>query len=343
MKKLNRDELELIFDYCLGVATSEDLEKTRELIASNPEAADFVSKVQEAVRPLDEWTVEPCPEYLVEKTIEHVNEVALGGQEKLGELLAAEGARSTGIRSTVWVNIGRRLAMAAAFMIVGSIVLSTMRYMRHEAWRTQCAAQLAGIAQGISNYSADHQGRMPAVAISAGSPWWKVGDPGKENVSNTRHIWLLIKNGYSNPNDFVCPGAKTSQLEPITAEQAAQLRDFPNRKYISYSLRLIYDQPPSLSAFGRRLIISDMNPLFENLPADFGKPLKVELDDRLLKVNSINHRRKGQNVLFCDGAVKFVKTRRVGANNDDIFTLRGKRFYKGNEVPTCETDNFLAP
>jgi prepilin-type processing-associated H-X9-DG protein len=86
-----------------------------------------------------------------------------------------------------------------------------------------------------------------------------------------------------------------------------------------------------------------MNPLFENLPDDFSKPLNLPLDDRLLNVNSINHRRKGQNVLFCDGAVKFVKTRRVGASNDDIFTLRGKRFYKGNEVPTCETDNFLAP
>ncbi len=46
MKKLSRDELELIFDYCLGVATSEDLEKTRELIASNPEDADCVSRVQ---------------------------------------------------------------------------------------------------------------------------------------------------------------------------------------------------------------------------------------------------------------------------------------------------------
>jgi hypothetical protein len=86
-----------------------------------------------------------------------------------------------------------------------------------------------------------------------------------------------------------------------------------------------------------------MNPLFESLPSDFGQPLKLRLDARLLKVNSVNHKRKGQNVLFSDGSVKFVKTRLVGANNDDIFTLRDTQLYQGCEVPTCDTDDFLAP
>jgi hypothetical protein len=233
--------------------------------------------------------------------------------------------------------------MAAAFMIVGSIVLSTTRYMRHKAWQTQCAAQMAGFAKGIEAYANDNQGKMPAVALSAGSPWWKVGAQGQENVSNTRHIWLLVKGGYANPNDFVCPGVRTEKLQPITDEQVMRLNDFPSRNYISYSLRLICDKSFTLSEPGRRLIISDMNPLFENLPADFSKPLKVELDDRLLNLNSINHQRKGQNVLFSDKTVKFVKTRRVDVGNDDIFTLRGKRFYEGYEIPACETDNFLAP
>lgn len=343
MKALNRDELELIFDYCLAVATPDDLEKARQLIASSPEAADFCSKVQTTIGPLAEWTVEPCPDELVEKTIAYVNQAAEAAPTKLDELLAAEQIRTSSARSTLWVNLGRRLAMAAAFMVVGSIVLYTARYMRYQAWRTQCEAQLARIAQGINSYAGDHEGRLPAVATSAGSPWWKVGDPGSENVSNTRHIWLLPKSGYANPNDFVCPGAKSADLVPITSEQAQQLRDFPNRKYISYSLRLIYQQPQSLSSLGRKLIIADMNPLFETLPADFSGPLRIRLDDRLLKLNSSNHQGKGQNILFCDGAVRFVRTRRIGAADDDIFTLRGTLLYQGCEVPTCDTDDFLAP
>jgi len=321
MKELNRDELELIFDYCLGTADVDQMDKARQLIDSNPEAADFCSKVQASIGPLDQWAVEPCPDDLVEKTISYVNEAVQSGQEKLGELLAVEEARTQGSHSTLWINLGRRLAMAAAFMIVGSIVLSTMRYMRYQSWQAQCEAQLAGIGQGISSYSADYDGKLPAVAMSAGSPWWKVGYQGQENVSNTRHIWLLVKGGYTGPNDFVCPGANRGELAPISAEQASSLPDFPSRKYISYSLRLICEQ----------------------LPTDFGRPLKLQLDDRLLNQNSNNHQRKGQNVLFSDSSVQFVKTRRVGINNDDMFTLRGTRFYEGCEMPTCDTDDFMAP
>jgi len=343
MKELNRDELELIFDFCMGVATPEDLEKARQLITSNPEAADFCSKVQSSIGPLAEWAVEICPDDLVEKTVARVNEAAQAVPVRLDELLAAEQARGRTVGSTLWVNLGRRLAMAAVFMIVGSIAIYTTRYMRYQAWRTQCEAQLARIAQGLSSYAADHQGKLPAVATSAGSPWWKVGYPGSENVSNTRHIWLLPQGGYSSPNDFVCPAVRSADLASISAEQAQQLRDFPNRKYISYSLRLICQQPQSFSSLGRKVIIADMNPLFENLPADFGGPLRIQLDDRLRKLNSSNHKGKGQNILFSDGSVQFVKTRGVGAGNDDIFTLRGTQLYQGCEVPTCDTDDFLAP
>lgn len=343
MKQLNRDELELIFDYCLGVADAEKVAQAKDLISSNPEASDFSSKVKIYIGPLDEWTVEPCPDVLVEKTMAYVNQAAQRSQAKLGHLLEVEEARTPRFRSTIWINLGRRLAMAAAFIIVGSIVLSTMRYMRYQAWKAQCQAQLAGIASGISNYSADHEGKLPAVAMSAGSPWWKVGDTGSENVSNTRHIWLLPKGGYVSPNEFLCPGASRGEIQPVTAGQTQSLPDFPNRKYISYSFRLICEQSPSVSSLGRKLIISDMNPLFESLPTDFGQPLKLRMDDRLLKLNSRNHQRGGQNVLFSDSSVQFVKTRRVGINDDDIFTLRGTDLYEGCEMPTCEADDFMAP
>ncbi len=210
MKELNRDELEIIFDYCLGVATPEDLEKARQLITSNPEAADFCSKVQTAVGPLAEWSIEVCPDELVEKTIDRVNRQAQAAPVSLDELLAAEQTRSSSAGSTLWINIGRRLAMAAVFMIVGSVAIYATRYMRYQAWRTQCEAQLARIAQGLNSYAADHEGKLPAVATSVGSPWWKVGYPGSENVSNTRHIWLLPQGGYSSPNDFVCPAVKSA-------------------------------------------------------------------------------------------------------------------------------------
>ena len=75
----------------------------------------------------------------------------------------------------------------------------------------------------------------------------------------------------------------------------------------------------------------------------FNKTLQLKLDDKLLKLNSINHKRKGQNILNCDGAVKFIRTRRVEITNDDIFTIREQPVYEGIETPKCEDDAFLAP
>lgn len=97
------------------------------------------------------------------------------------------------------------------------------------------------------------------------------------------------------------------------------------------------------SSTGRKVLIADLSPLFEKLPSDYSKSLKLQLNKELLSRNSINHKRRGQNVLFYDGSSEFVKTRRIGALEDDIFTLRGTDTYEGVEVPSCETDAFLAP
>ncbi|MBN1796689.1 MAG: hypothetical protein JW804_08450 [Sedimentisphaerales bacterium] len=340
---LSRDELELIFDFCMGVATSEQLEQCRRLIANNPEAAEFCATVQESLGPLDNWEVESCPDDLVEKTIARVNAHAQASQQKLEQLITEQKIIQPAGGSTIWINFVRRLAVAALFMVVGTVVLTSLRYARYRAWQIQCQSQLARIGQGISNYSNDNNGSLPAVATAIGSPWWKVGYQGQENVSNTRHIWLLPKGGYVSPNDFICPGVRKASFKPITTEEARKLNDFSDRQHISYSMRLICDKPLKASAFGNRIIISDMNPLFENLPGDFNKTLQLKLNEELMKLNSINHRRKGQNILTCDGAVNFIKTRQAEISNDDIFTIREQPTYEGVETPKCEEDVFLAP
>ncbi len=89
--------------------------------------------------------------------------------------------------------------------------------------------------------------------------------------------------------------------------------------------------------------MSDLNPLFERLPQNYSTPLKLQLDKGLLTLNSINHNRRGQNVMFGDGCIKFVEMRHIGIPEDDIFTLQNTDIYQGVEVPSCETDAFLAP
>lgn len=87
--------------------------------------------------------------------------------------------------------------------------------------------------------------------------------------------------------------------------------------------------------------MADWNPLFEELPKDYSQPFQLRLTRKLLSLNSINHKRRGQNILFNDGRVNFMKTRLIGT--DDIFTLRDTDVYRGCEVPSCEEDFFVAP
>jgi len=121
-----------------------------------------------------------------------------------------------------------------------------------------------------------------------------------------------------------------------------KFNDFPCRKNVVYSFRIMCSQPRKLHEMGSRVLMSDMNPLFEKLPENF-RPLMLQLDKRLSRLNSPNHRRHGQNILFGDGSIKYLKQRCVGVTNDDIFTLIGTQVYKGCEVPSCDADTFLAP
>jgi len=86
-----------------------------------------------------------------------------------------------------------------------------------------------------------------------------------------------------------------------------------------------------------------LNPLFERLPRDYSNSLKIKLTKDLLTLNSINHSRCGQNVLFGDGSVRFIRKRHTDLSDDDIFTLQDTDVYQGVEVPAYESDAFLAP
>ena len=75
-----------------------------------------------------------------------------------------------------------------------------------------------------------------------------------------------------------------------------------------------------------------------------------------MKANSRNHQNKGQNVLYHDGRVMFMKVRRatfdkngrfIGVGDEDIFALRemscGDEVSEQERFPSCIGDIFFAP
>ncbi len=342
MSPLSNDQKQLLFDYSIGLTSEEQTTEAETLISKNKEAAEIHSKLKASLAPLESIEPQVCPDDLVERTIHYVGQHADASQQQLEQLLAIEQTKRAPIKIGFWRNLTEMAAIAASVMLIVGILVPTLGFARQKYWQKKCGMQLSNFFQGFSNYISDHDGRQPSVATTAGAPWWKVGYQGQENQSNTRRIYLLVLGDYVKPSAFICPSNKASRNLQIDSSKIQTYKDFPNRHYVTYSFQITCSKTQSGKLLCRKPIMADLNPLFEELPT-YDSQFRVHLDKRLLTINSSNHNGRGQNVLFGDGRVEFRTKRYTGITQDDIFTLQDTDIYQGVEVPSCETDFFLAP
>jgi len=348
MTPLESQQLQLLFDHALGLTTEDEAAEAERLLAAEPEAASFYDGLRNTLSPLDSLEVEPCPDVLAERTISSLQQRAQdsAGQTGLEQLLEAEKVATTRVRIPFWRNWGDLAAVAAVLVLFVGVVLPALGFTRQRYWQQQCQMQLGSVHGGMANYVAEHDGQLPSVPVTPGSPWWKVGYQGEENHSNTRRVWILAKQGYVDPSRFVCPGRQQGRKLQFDNLDVARYNDFPERAYVNYSMRIGCPEAKEQGLTTRRVILADMNPIAEKLPTDYSAPFSLRMCQELLTSNSSNHNRRGQNVLFCDGSVEFTRRRHTSISEDDIYTLTDMADgceVRGYEVPSCETDAFLAP
>ena len=346
MSSLNDVQKQLIFDYSLGLTSPEESTEAEALISANEEAARIRAKLRSSLAPLDSLEPQSCPDELVEQTISRLKDSADSSEFRLRQLIA-EQAQPAGARVRFWRNWGELVAVAAVIIFLTGILVPPLNFARQKSWQDQCGRQLGNIFQGISQYSLDNDGQLPAIIGRPDTPWCRVGYQGSEDYSNTRSLWRLVKGGYvKNPANFVCPAKSQGRALQFDTSKVQSYNDFPARRYVTYSPRIICTKSQKGLVLGQEPLMADLNPIFENLPQEWSCEIKVRLNNKLLTINSANHRGQGQNILFWDGSVRFIKIRRIGITEDDIFTLREMCpgfEVKGYEVPSCETDIFLAP
>lgn len=334
MYSLNNEQKQVLFDYSLGLAAEREAEQAKALIAGNKEAAEVHSKLKAVLSPLDTVQPEPCLDELAERTVWRLIQLANARQ-------ATKRPERIVVKSRLWHKAAKVGAIAAVILLAVGVLLPSLSFARHQYRKHVCQSQLANIYQSIANYSSDYDDRLPAVATDVGQPWHRVGYQGKESQSNARNLYLLLKLGYnSRPNDFACCGRRQKQFRPLKVSQVRDYNDFPSREHFTYSFRIVCRPPVKMGMLGGQPLMADRNPVFENIRAG---TFPVRLDDKLSTIASMNHNRRGQNVLFTDGHARFLKTRHVGIPQDDIFTVQNVVEYRGNERPACEKDPFLAP
>lgn len=363
MGYLESREQQLILDFYFRCGDEEDIARGRDLIASSPEAAKLYAGLEETLTELDSLKYEPCPDNLADLTVARLKlaasakTVASSSSNRLADLLKSEqdnrnylsaGAVPAAVKPRrFWHPLMEMSAAAAAVVLIAGILVPSFGSMRQHSRQVACENNLRQIGQAMAAFAGDNSGRMGDVRVQAGSPWWKIGYQGPENHSNTRYPWQLVKGGYVSGTVFLCGGQVAGKRVQYQPDQIAALNDFPSRDHINYSFLLLCDKNQNITQRSRRIIAADSNPVFQKIPSQnaiyqkLNEFERILLNEQLRQMMSSNHWKKGQNVLYCDGSVEFMRTRIV--NGDDIFTVKDVEAYTGKEAPCDPADIFLVP
>lgn len=226
--------------------------------------------------------------------------------------------------------------------LLSTLAVGQLAASRERANRIKCANNLRQFGQALLLYSVDNKNLYPRTAYDpaddaklnfytapdAKKPFDKDGALPNDVAAA---LYLLVRNCDLIAETFLCPTAQFDRPDEARKtdpwwknRQLLEMSNFPGRQGLDYSVTQPY---PSKSAVARGYkwspnvsadwaIVADMNPggkelatIAGNAPADEQK-----------KVNSPNHRRDGQNVLFNDGHVEWCTAVFAGANKDNIYT-----------------------
>jgi len=266
------------------------------------------------------------------------------------------------------------LAVIGIIALLIAILLPALSGAREHANRVKCAANLRSIGQAMVLYAQENHGRYPRTKYNRGTDahfFNSIGTdppfgtepngspmPGTPRENDlTAAYFLLIYYGFVPPDVFVCPSTdheKDPLLRPGDApwKRGAALRSNfivtdPLGKDFSYSFANPYP--------GNGLPVTD--PGYQYRPTDpVDLALAADRNDgerwntfdpdagqaKIQPMNSSNHKRKGQNVLFNDGHVSWQDSPFCGHARDNIYT-RSTQPGVNIATPASKYDSLLSP
>lgn len=265
-----------------------------------------------------------------------------------------------------WVRCGftfvdMLVAMCLVILLTAAVLPAAVG-SREVANRVKCAANLKQIGMAIILYSNENRDSMPRTRYDmerADKPTAftnaKAANPFKEDGPEANDvsaaIFLLLRTQDLVSDVFVCPSDGKKPMHFDNPQKIQSFSNFPDASHLSYSMRNPYPGRDALGAGYKAALIfndkdvlaADGNPGMKELLEATAKSSTEELE----KVNSFNHGRKGQNVLFMDGRVEWMSTPFCGVDKDNIYTYGPS----GDEIggtgivgsPTTAKDCVLLP
>lgn len=246
------------------------------------------------------------------------------------------------------------LVVIAIIALLMGILMPALARVRALAHRVVCGTNLKGIGTAIAVYSNDDfNTRYPRAGFE--DFLWRQDDGLQDPIdptvfyplSLTSSFFLLIREGYAQPDQFVCKGD--------SGATEFETRGVPYTNYADFSVSncsYSYHQPyydntmPNYSMGPAEdpgmALAGDPNP-FQGNPTGDPPPAAVidpdaydhpnldpapfyyDRDKRDKKVeqngNSITHQKEGQNILFNDNHLKFERYGFCGVEEDNVYTF----------------------
>jgi len=239
------------------------------------------------------------------------------------------------------------LVVIAIIAMLMSILMPALAKVKAIAQRLMCGTNLSGIGKTMHLYATDFDDDFPVAggpeatwgtigtitdcaAVEPRSGWTleatAYGRPGQNKITISSSLYLLVKYEEVQPKQFICKSDIGAEVFGVSGEdQLTDYWDFCSHagKNCSYSYHMpYYDQqrnpgfPLTSTSEPGSPVCADRSPFLDTNVTEDALTVFIEDPDRAV---SAPHQFEGQNVMFCDAHVEFLRLPMVGIEEDNIW------------------------